>query len=105
MESFYPYAPIPSASGFGMGFGYLITEPHRVFGALGLDLLILNTPQKSNIDTQKLSFLRGGTFSKPYFWVSMLVFGLDIKLPLFAVIVLLFWFFRWSRSPMRDRCE
>jgi len=30
-----PYAPIPSASGFGMGFGYLNTEPNRVFGALG----------------------------------------------------------------------
>ena len=30
-----PYAPIPSASGFGVGFGYLNTGTNRVFGALG----------------------------------------------------------------------
>ena len=28
-------ATIPSLSGFGVGFGYLNTEPHRVFGAPG----------------------------------------------------------------------
>ena len=28
--------PIPSASGFAVGFGYLNTEPNRVFGALGI---------------------------------------------------------------------
>ena len=33
----YPYAPIPSTSGFRKGFGCLNTEPHRVeFGALGI---------------------------------------------------------------------
>ena len=36
MIDFYPYAPIPSASGLGVGFGYLNTEPNRIFGALGL---------------------------------------------------------------------
>ena len=35
---------------------------------------LLHTPQKSNID-QKLPYLKGVTFSKPSFWVSMLVFG------------------------------
>ena len=35
-----------------------------------------STPQKSNMDTQKLPCLKGVTFSKPSFWVSMLlVFG------------------------------
>ena len=33
------------------------------------------TPQKSNIDTKNCHFLKGVTFSKPSFWVSMLVFG------------------------------
>ena len=28
---------LPSASGFGVGFGYLNTEPNRVFGALGIN--------------------------------------------------------------------
>lgn len=28
--------PIPSASGFAVGFGYLNTKPNRVFGALGI---------------------------------------------------------------------
>ncbi len=37
---YYPYAPIPSVSGFGGFFGCLNTEPHRVFGALGLDILL-----------------------------------------------------------------
>ena len=36
----------------------------------------LGTPQKSNIIRyQKLPFLKGVTFSKPSFWVSMSVFG------------------------------
>ena len=30
-----PYAPIPFASGLAVGFRYLNTEPHKVFGALG----------------------------------------------------------------------
>ena len=30
-----PYAPIHSASGFGVGFECLNSELHRVFGALG----------------------------------------------------------------------
>ncbi len=33
------------------------------------------TPQKSNMDTPKMPCLKGVTFSKPSFWVSMLVFG------------------------------
>ena len=32
----FPYAPIPSASGFGVCFGYLNTFKTRVFGALGI---------------------------------------------------------------------
>ena len=32
-------------------------------------------PQKSNMDTKKLPCLKGVAFSKPSFWVSMLVFG------------------------------
>ena len=34
-------------------------------------LFYLSTPQKTNIDTKKLPFLKGVTFSKPSFWVSM----------------------------------
>ena len=30
----FPDAPIPSASDFGVCFGYLNTEPHRVFGGI-----------------------------------------------------------------------
>ena len=32
------------------------------------------TPQKSNIDTKELPCLKGVAFSKPSFWVSMLVY-------------------------------
>ena len=40
----FPRDPIPSASGtsgFGVGFGYLNTEPNRVFGALGILPLVI----------------------------------------------------------------
>ena len=40
------------------------------------------TPQKSNIDTKNGHILQESTFSKPSFWVSMLVFGdvaIDLK--------------------------
>ena len=37
---YIPYAPIPSASGLGVGFRYLNTEPHRVFGALDKQILV-----------------------------------------------------------------
>ena len=47
----YPCAPIPSASGFGVGFGYL-TPSHRVFGALE----IYNKALAEN----KVFFPRGG---------------------------------------------
>ena len=42
---------------------------------------IMNIPQKSNIDTKNCLFFKGVTFSKPSFWVSMLVFGgVDISI-------------------------
>ena len=34
-----------------------------------------HTPQKSNIDTKNGHILKECTFSKPSFWISMLVFG------------------------------
>ena len=40
------------------------------------------TPQKSNIDTKNGHILKESTFSKPSFWVSMLVFG-DVLTPKF----------------------
>ncbi len=43
-----------------------------------LVVLLMFTPQKSNIDTtncHQIAILKGLTFSKPSFWVSMLVFG------------------------------
>ena len=33
------------------------------------------TPQKSNMDSKNVHILKESTFSKPSFWVSMLVFG------------------------------
>ena len=42
---------------------------------------ILTTPQKSNVDTKKLPCLNGVTFSKPSFWVAMLVFGGSMYFP------------------------
>ena len=33
------------------------------------------TPHKFNIDTKKWPYLKGTTFYKPSFWISMLVFG------------------------------
>ena len=43
-------------------------------GAFGMEST-LSTPQKSNIDTKNCHILKESTFSKPSFWVSMLVFG------------------------------
>ena len=34
-----------------------------------------STPEKYNIDTKNGQYLKGVPFSKPSFWVSMLVFG------------------------------
>ena len=35
----------------------------------------ISTPEKYNIDTKNGQYLKGVPFSKPSFWVSMLVFG------------------------------
>ena len=37
--------------------------------------LTMDTPQKSSIDTKNGHILKESTFSKPSFWVSMLLFG------------------------------
>ena len=44
------------------------------------------TPQKSNIGTKNGHILKESTFSKPSFWVSMLVFG-DVDVFLLNVLV------------------
>ena len=51
--------------------GCLISGPVK----LQLNVIRICTPQKSNIDTKNCHVLKGATFSKPSFWVSMLVFG------------------------------
>ena len=44
----------------------------------------MDTPQKSIIDTKNGHILKESTFSKPSFWVSMLVFG-DVPKMVFCV--------------------
>ena len=48
---YYPYAPIPSTSGFGVGFGYLNTLCLTgIFGALGLNIRDRKTIVKYTLD-------------------------------------------------------
>ena len=50
------------------------------------------TPQKSNIDTKNGHILKESTFSKPSFWVSMLVFRTCRCFPSQRAGVWCFWF-------------
>ena len=70
------------------------------------------TPQKFNIDTKKWPKLKGTTFSKPSFWVSMLVFGGVTGVCFRCVFVFRGWNFgvtiwnfriRWAQKPVTSR--
>ena len=50
---------------------------------LGSASIPISTPQKSSIDTKNGHILKESTFSKPSFWVSMLVLG-EVTTPLFG---------------------